>query len=37
VTKKSDYAFYGIGGAVLLGGVLVLAVAPRGAAAARRQ
>src|ERR1700740_1226483 len=37
VTKKSDYAFYGIGGAVLLGGVLVLAVAPRGAAAATRQ
>jgi nitrate/nitrite transporter NarK len=30
VTKKSDYAFYGIGGAVLLGGVLVLAVVPRG-------
>ncbi|MFY9986409.1 MAG: MFS transporter [Chthoniobacterales bacterium] len=28
-TKKSDYAFYGIGGAVLLGGLLVLAVAPR--------
>ena len=30
VTKKSDYAFYGIGAAVLLGGLLVLAVAPRG-------
>jgi MFS family permease len=30
VTKKSDYAFYGIGGAVLLGGLLVLAVTPRG-------
>jgi len=29
-TKKSDYAFYGIAGAVLLGGVLVLAVVPRG-------
>ena len=29
VTKKSDYAFYGIGGAVLLGGLLVLAVVPR--------
>jgi D-galactonate transporter len=28
-TKKSDYAFYGIAGAVLLGGVLVLAVVPR--------
>lgn len=28
-TKKPDYAFYGIGGAVLLGGLLVLAVAPR--------
>src|ERR1700733_2468232 len=30
VTKKSDYAFYGIAGAVLLGGVLVLAVVPPG-------
>jgi MFS family permease len=29
LTKKSDYAFYGIAGAVLLGGLLVLAVAPR--------
>jgi MFS family permease len=29
-TNKSDYAFYGIGGAVLLGGLLVLAIAPRG-------
>jgi D-galactonate transporter len=36
-TKKSDYAFYGIGGAVLLGGLLVLAIAPRGTVAATRQ
>src|ERR1700739_2753042 len=28
-TKKADYAFYGIAPAVLLGGLLVLAVAPR--------
>jgi len=29
LTKKPDYAFYLIGGAVLLGGLLVLAIAPR--------
>jgi MFS family permease len=28
-TKKADYAFYGIAQAVLLGGLLVLAIAPR--------